>query len=84
MKAKGGDGSTEGKSRRSIKAPLIATFVLVALLAVIAVVVAAARGASDRIPFLEQNDSLWQRPVPSLSTGDSARAPFDSSATPLP
>jgi hypothetical protein len=81
MRVKGGEHS---KSRRPIKARLISAFVIVALLAVIALVIAAATGASDPVPFLEQNDSLWQRPVPSSSTGDSARAPFDSSATPPP
>lgn len=81
MRVKGGEDS---KSRRPIKAPFIAAFVIVALLAVIALVIAAATGASDRVPFPEQDDSLWQRPVPSFSTGDSAGAPFDSSATPPP
>jgi hypothetical protein len=65
-------------SRRRLQAPLIAVFIIAALLAVIAMVVAAASGASDRMPFLEQNDSLWQRPVPSLPAGDSSRARPDS------
>jgi hypothetical protein len=69
-------------NKRSLKAPMIAVVVIAALLTVIALVVAAASVARNRVPFLEQNDSLWLAPVPAEPT-DTAGAPPDSSGTPV-
>ena len=76
------DPSGKKLSERSLKAPVIAVVVIVALLTVIALVVAAASGARNRVPFLEQNDSLWLTPVPA-ELSDSAHAPSDSAGTPV-
>jgi hypothetical protein len=72
------EGVAEQGGTRRLQTPLIAVFIIAALLAVIALVVAAARGAGDRMPFLEQNDSLWQSLAPSVPPGESGRTPPDS------
>jgi hypothetical protein len=72
------EGVAERDSTRRLQSPVLAVFIIAALLAVIALVVAAATGAGDRMPFLEQNDSLWQSPVPSVPSGESGRTRPDS------
>lgn len=78
VKPRKDEGEDDQKEASGPRVSLVAVLVIVALLAVIALVIAAATGAGDRMPFLEQNDSLWQRPVPSSPAGDSGQARPDS------
>jgi hypothetical protein len=71
IRSKGDQDDAGQTGGRRLRASLIVVFVVAALVALIALVAAATTGAGDRVPFLEQNDSLWQRPVPPSPAGDS-------------